>query len=563
MSFFLNLKIGTRLAIGFSLLILLSVIGAVLGMRGIVEVREDARDLGQQKAELLVLSQTWQRSIEVNNARNSVVFFVTNPFLQQRVQEDMRATTAALTPKLERMQELIRSPEGLAMLETIRKDRAAYQTLRNELLKRQANGEDVQEEVIDKVFPASQAYLASVVALADFQAKQIEIQLAEMERSAQEGLTALIACLVLCLASGAGLAWTITRSVVRPLEHARRAAEAVARGDLTTEIQVQSRDEVGELTRAMARMQQSLRDIVSSVRGSSEQIATGSQQIATGNEDLSQRTERQASSLQETAASMQQLTSTVRMNSEAAREASELAGTASSLAARGGQAVGQVVQTMEAITASSRQIADIISVIDGIAFQTNILALNAAVEAARAGEQGRGFAVVASEVRNLAQRSADAAKDIKQLIQSSVQTIQTGSSQVGDAGRTMNDVVEQVARVTELIGHISAASQEQTQGIGQVGTAVTQLDQATQQNAALVEQSAAAAESLRKQAARLVDAVGIFVLSQGESREAIARAQESSRGPRPAVEARPVARAALPPAKPATVSDAEDDWQTF
>jgi methyl-accepting chemotaxis protein len=561
MSFFLNLKIGTRLTAGFSILIALSLLGCLLGVRGILDVREDARVLGGQKAELLVLTQAWQRAIESNAARSSVVFFATNPAVLERTQAEMKATSEALTPKIKRIAELVELPEAKAMIEAITREREAYSTLRAEMIKRHAAGEDVSAEVIRRVQPAAQAYLGSVVALAEFQSKQIDVTLAHMEESAAAGLRAMIACLALGLLAGAGLAWAITRSVVRPLREAQATAEAIAQGDLTTAIETRSGDEVGQLTQAMARMQHALRDIVSSVRGSSEQIATGSNQIATGNVDLSQRTEEQASSLQETAASMQQLTSTVRMNSDAAREASELAGTASSLAAQGGKAVGQAVQTMEAITASSRQIADIITVIDGIAFQTNILALNAAVEAARAGDQGRGFAVVASEVRNLAQRSADAAKEIKSLIHNSVQTIETGSSQVVDAGRTMDDVVAQVARVNELIARISSASQEQSQGIGQVGTAVTQLDQATQQNAALVEQSAAAAESLRLQAARLVEAVGIFTLSQGETREVIARVQESSRAARPAA-VQPARRLPAATGRRGT-EETSDDWQTF
>ena len=259
-------------------------------------------------------------------------------------------------------------------------------------------------------------------------------------------------------------------------------------------------------------MNDSLAGIVGQVRAASDSIATGATQIATGNADLSQRTEEQASNLQQTAASMEQLTSTVQTNSDTARQAAELAREASSAALRGGELVGQVVGTMDAINSSSKKIADIIGVIDSIAFQTNILALNAAVEAARAGEQGRGFAVVASEVRSLAQRSAQAAKEIEGLITESVEKVETGTAQVGEAGRSMSDIVTQVKNVNDLIAEISSATQEQSQGISQVGDAVSQLDQVTQQNAALVEESAAAAESLSQQAARLVEAVSIFTL---------------------------------------------------
>jgi len=298
-----------------------------------------------------------------------------------------------------------------------------------------------------------------------------------------------------------------------------KVARTVAGGDLGSTIAVSRHDELGELQGALKAMNESLVRIVSDVRHGSDSIATGSDQIATGNADLSTRTEQQASSLQETAASMEQMNATVRNSADTARQATQLASAASGAAVRGGEVVGQVVATMQDIQHSSQKIGDIIGVIDGIAFQTNILALNAAVEAARAGEQGRGFAVVASEVRNLAQRSAEAAKEIKGLIGASVDKVDAGSRLVGDARAAMEDIVGQVRRVTDLIAEIGAATAEQSNGIGQVNTAITQLDQATQQNAALVEESAAAAESLRTQAARLAEAVGFFRLG-GEAARA-------------------------------------------
>ena len=328
----------------------------------------------------------------------------------------------------------------------------------------------------------------------------------------RESLIMDASCVAAALALGALLALAITRSIVGPIDQAVQLADKVARGDLTSVVDTSGNDEPAHLLGALAKMNDSLIGIVGQVRASSDSIATGSNQIATGNADLSQRTEEQASNLQQTAASMEELTATVQTNATTARQAAELAGTASAAALRGGSVVSQVVGTMDAITGSSKKIADIIGVIDGIAFQTNILALNAAVEAARAGEQGRGFAVVASEVRSLAQRSAQAAKEIKGLITESVERVEAGSAQVGEAGRAMDDIVAQVRRVNDLIAEISSATQEQTQGIGQVGDAVSQLDQVTQQNAALVEESAAAAESLSQQAARLVDAVSIFTL---------------------------------------------------
>jgi methyl-accepting chemotaxis protein len=302
----------------------------------------------------------------------------------------------------------------------------------------------------------------------------------------------------------------LVRGITEPLQQAIGIARRVAAGDLGSRIEIRDGNELGDLLRSLKHMNESLVTIVGSVRESSDNIAIGANQIATGNADLSHRTEQQAGSLQQTASSMEELTATVRNNADAALAAERLAKSASDVAARGGATVATVVATMDGINAASKKIFDIIGVIDGIAFQTNILALNAAVEAARAGEQGRGFAVVAGEVRSLAQRSAQAAREIKALIAASVDKVATGSRQVDEAGRTMEDIVGQVRRVSDLIAEISAATGEQSGGLGQVGDAVSQLDRVTQQNAALVEQSAAAAESLKQQASRLVEAVAAF-----------------------------------------------------
>ncbi|MFC5497761.1 methyl-accepting chemotaxis protein [Caenimonas terrae] len=310
----------------------------------------------------------------------------------------------------------------------------------------------------------------------------------------------------------ASLMWLLARSITRPLSTALASVEWVATGDLTHEIEVRSGDEVGQLLASLRTMQANLRSLVGEVASGAHAVSDTSAQIAQGNVDLSQRTEEQASTLEETASSMEELTSTVTQNAHNARQASELAVGASEVARKGGEVVGQVVSTMTGISESSRKISDIIGVIDGIAFQTNILALNAAVEAARAGEQGRGFAVVAAEVRNLAQRSAAAAKEIKTLIGASVEQVDAGSKPVDNAGRTMQEIVSSVGKVSDLIAEIAAASQEQSSGIGQVNTAVNQMDQVVQQNASLVEEATAATESMREQAGSLLQMVSRFKL---------------------------------------------------
>jgi methyl-accepting chemotaxis protein len=325
-------------------------------------------------------------------------------------------------------------------------------------------------------------------------------------------LAAFAGTLGLVLVVVAPLTWLNSVSITQPIGHAAEVAAAIAGGDLTRPISSQGSDEVAALLSALERMQQSLRQVVGQVHESSQSIQLSSAEVASGNSDLSTRTEQAAGSLQQTASSMEQLTGTVRHSADSAVQARDLAASAALVAQRGGTVVAQVVSTMDEINASSRRIGDIIGTIDGIAFQTNILALNAAVEAARAGEQGRGFAVVASEVRSLAQRSAGAAREIKSLIGASVERVETGSRLVADAGSTMGEIVASVQRVSDIMGQISAAAAEQSSGIGQVNGAVSDLDRMTQQNAALVEQSAAAAESLKEQAVRLGQLVGTFRL---------------------------------------------------
>lgn len=392
----------------------------------------------------------------------------------------------------------------------------------------------------------------------------------------------LLSMQLLLLTAAVSLAVVFVRSITTPVAQAVGVAKAVAEGDLGVEVPVQGSNELGQLMQALAFMRDHLAQVVTQVRQGSDGVATASAEIAEGNNDLSARTEQQASALEETAASMEQLGATVKQNADSASQANQLAMSASTVAVKGGEVVSQVVQTMKGINDSSRKISDIIQVIDGIAFQTNILALNAAVEAARAGEQGRGFAVVASEVRSLAGRSAEAAKEIKSLINASVERVEQGTTLVDEAGVTMTEVVDSIRRVTDIMGEISSASKEQALGVAQVGEAVTQMDQTTQQNAALVEEMAAAASSLKSQAQELVATVGAFKLPQGSSAGGSPR-----RAPPMASHARPVAQAPRRPSMPAprkpalasraqalaaptskaapkaTPAGGDDDWETF
>jgi methyl-accepting chemotaxis protein len=367
----------------------------------------------------------------------------------------------------------------------------------------------IYEEKISSIAPKVQVLIDSLIALQTRIAKEeYEAGQARYHTTLQISITTIVAGVL--FAGFFGL--TLIRAISRSLKQAMAATHAVAEGDLSQPIEVQGQDEVAQLLRALSGMQDKLIQVVSRVRQGSEGVATASAEIAQGNHDLSARTEQQASALEETAASMEELSATVKQNADSARQANQLALNASTVAVRGGDVVAQVVHTMKEINDSSNKITDIIQVIDGIAFQTNILALNAAVEAARAGEQGRGFAVVASEVRSLAGRSAEAAKEIKSLINASVERVAQGSAQVDQAGATMTEVVGSIRRVTDLMGEISAASSEQSAGVSQVGEAVTQMDQVTQQNAALVEEMAAAASSLKSQAQELVSTVAVFKL---------------------------------------------------
>ncbi|MES2739346.1 MAG: methyl-accepting chemotaxis protein [Pseudomonadota bacterium] len=468
--------------------------------------------------------------------------------------------------------------KGRAMFEEMDRLEAAYTPVALSIVELALTGK--REQAITKMNDECRILLAAIVKVSNDYGKLVQERSQEIVQREEDIYIArrnlLIALCVAALAFAVAAGTLVTRSITRPLNQALQLAVAVAGGDLTLRIAHQGNDEVARLLTALASMTDNLEGIVSRVRETSDSIATGSAEIATGNSDLSQRTEQQAGSLQKTADTMLHLGSTVRNNADSATQANQLAQGASAVAAEGGEVVGRVISTMKGINESSRKIGDIISVIDSIAFQTNILALNAAVEAARAGEQGRGFAVVASEVRNLAQRSAEAAKEIKTLIGLSVEQVEQGTALVDQAGKTMDNIVGSIRRVSDIVAEITSATVEQSIGVQEVGDAVSQMDQTTQQNAALVEQSAAAAESLKDQALKLVEAVAVFKLSQaaqaatGKAPAAPAR----TLGVRAPTRAKPAPRAALQTAagapsaarsgasnKPAP-TDA-DAWETF
>ncbi|SEA41463.1 methyl-accepting chemotaxis protein [Variovorax sp. YR216] len=509
-----DLKIGTRLAIGFGAMLVLMALIAGTGMHRLSNVGNATEEMvaGPLAKERMVAE--WAKNLAASIVRTFAIVKATDPATEAYFKKELAAGQAIINPLQKKIEETMVTPEEKKLYGEVAEARRSVLEMLGVMNKLKADGDlEGATKLVDGPFAAGLSkYEKAVGALADYERALIDGVAAGIEADHLQGRNALIALSLVAFALGAFLAWRLTAGIVRPLGEAVSVAETVAAGNLGSRIEVQSRDETGQLMHALKEMNQSLARVVGEVRNGTDTIATASSQIASGNQDLSSRTEEQASSLEETAASMEELTSTVKQNADNARQANQLAVSASEVAVRGGSVVSQVVDTMGSINASSRKIVDIIGVIDGIAFQTNILALNAAVEAARAGEQGRGFAVVASEVRNLAQRSAAAAKEIKTLIGDSVEKVEEGSKQVAEAGRTMDEIVESVKRVTDIMGEITAASQEQTSGIEQINQAITQMDQVTQQNAALVEEAAAAAASLQEQAGSLTGAVSVFRL---------------------------------------------------
>lgn len=525
MEWFKTLKVGTKLIAGF---LLVSIIGGIIGIQGILKSAQ-INDLAKvmYERETVGLRHVAEANIQLIAANRSIQNAILSHTTEER-DSNLRALNERMTriyKELATAENTFVTEQGKNLLQNTRQAVQAFEAGTKKV------AQLLQAESVNERRASTDLLFTEVRPLAN-KADDLMTELVERKRSNADRLSSetdaiyagirmlLISLTLGGMVTGVAIGVLLTRWLTQQLGgepvDVANAASAIAAGDLSTPID-NSRARPGSVVDAMQHMQASLRNVVQSVRSSSDSIATGANQIAMGNADLSQRTEEQASNLEETAASMEELSSTVRNNSDTAKQAAQLAQSASGVATKGGEVVQQVVHMMEEINASSQKISEIISVIDGIAFQTNILALNAAVEAARAGEQGRGFAVVASEVRSLAGRSADAAKEIKALIGDSVEKVAAGGQLVNAAGNTMQDIVEQVRRVTDLILEINAATLEQTSGIDQINNAVVQLDQVTQQNAALVEESASAAESLNQQAQQLVRAVAIFKLNAATS----------------------------------------------
>ncbi len=548
-----NLKIGVRLGGGFAAVLLLLLSLTVVGIVQMQSASKETDALVNVKVRNERLIGEWTKVIEVNAARTAAAWKVSDPAHQKQFETEMAASSARATEIQNDIGKSELSAQEQALYQEVLSTRKAYTEVRKEVFKAKNAGD---LELGKRLYEGDMAvkrdiYLASLKKLELLEARLLDETAAQIRSRYENGRLLLISLGVAAILLGIACAYWITRSITRPITRAVEVAEAVSAGDLTSHIVVDSRDETGQLMHALKNMNDKLVSIVGQVRAGTESIGTASSQIAAGNLDLSSRTEEQASSLEETASSMEELTSTVKLNADNARSANQLAIDASQIASKGGVVVSEVVSTMGSINDSSRKIVDIISVIDAIAFQTNILALNAAVEAARAGEQGRGFAVVASEVRNLAQRSAAAAKEIKGLIDDSVEKVEAGSQLVDKAGRTMDEIVQSISHVTQIMNQITDASEEQRAGIEQVNQAVGQMDQVTQQNAALVEEAAAAAESMQEQAARLADVVGLFKLDATQQ-YAAANAANAATTP----SAARVSGAARPVAAPAAVKSA-------
>lgn len=570
-----DMKITTRLKLGFGVLAVLIATVSGVAIVKMNQVQTEFHTVLTDRYPKIVVLNDIDRHINKISLSMRGMLLMTSPGDLQRERLAIEESRKHIGDALVELDKSITSEQGQAGLAAINAARGPYVEGQKKFFELLGNGETdaARTYLLTDLGPVQLAYFQKVRDLVDFQSELMRQSGQSVEAVAAQGNSIMWTAAATAIVAAGVLALWLIRSITIPLNRAVEVSRAVAAGDLSMDLQASGDNETAQLLRALAAMQERLNSIVSDVRQNAEGVATASSEISHGNSDLSSRTEEQASALEQTASSMEQLTSTVSQNADNARQANQLAIGASSVAVEGGQVVSQVVDTMKGINESSRRIADIISVIDGIAFQTNILALNAAVEAARAGEQGRGFAVVATEVRHLAQRSAEAASEIKDLITTSVERVEAGTQLVDQAGTKMNEIVSAIRRVTDIMGEISAASAEQSSGMTQIGEAVSQMDQATQQNAALVEESAAAAESLKTQAEHLVSSVAFFKLRAGGAvNEPMASVKQNSfvatdpierRGPNRATNVvRPPFRGSAIPA-PAAQATGTDDWTSF
>jgi methyl-accepting chemotaxis protein len=518
-----DFSIGTRLYLSFGVVASLMLVLSILTFTRVTSLAEDVELTSHDRYPKVALAEGIKdESNEIAKAMREMLILEDPAQIQQQAAH-VANSAKKIASNVTALEQSIVSEQGKAKLKALQAARTRFAEVRDAFVKTALEDKAAAREMlITQAKPAHRELFVALDELIKLQVGLMSDASTAATESASFTRTATLVLTLIALVGAAVVAAMVTRNITGPLNSAVSIARKVADGDLSSEIEIRGKDETAQLLSALKDMNDSLRRIVGEVRTGTETITTASKEVASGSMDLSARTEQQASSLEETASSMEELTSTVKQNADNARQANTLAISASDVALKGGQVVSQVVDTMGAISASARKIVDIIGVIDGIAFQTNILALNAAVEAARAGEQGRGFAVVASEVRTLAQRSASAAKEIKSLIDDSVDKVDAGSMLVSQAGATMDEILASVQRVTDIMGEITSASSEQEAGIEQINTAITEMDSVTQQNAALVEEAAASAESMMEQAATLAKAVSIFTLGN-ESRTAEVR----------------------------------------